>query len=83
MDAKAAPGAKIDKLLDSARAAFDPDEQERIWQETELYLMENAVAVPLVHEYLPWLTNPARVGGELFLGIDYLPYYGQWYSTQE
>ena len=83
VDAVAAPGAKIDKLLDSARAAFDPDEQERIWQETEVYLMENAVAVPLVHEYLPWLTNPARVGGELFLGIDYVPYYGQWYSTQE
>jgi peptide/nickel transport system substrate-binding protein len=77
------PDAKIDKLLDGARAAFDVAEQQKIWEEAELYLMENAVAVPLVHDYLPWLTNPARVGGELFLGIDYLPNYAQWYSTQE
>ncbi len=79
----ATPGAKIDQLLESARASFDPDEQRALWEEAEVYLMENAVAIPLVHDYLPWLTNPDRVGGELFMGIDYLPYYGQWYSTQE
>jgi peptide/nickel transport system substrate-binding protein len=81
--ATATPGAKIDKLMDGARGSFDPAEREKLWQEAELYLMQNAVAIPLVHDYLPWLTNPARVGGELFLGIDYLPNWSQWYSTQE
>jgi len=81
--ATATEGAKIDGLLDAARASFDPDEQRAIWEEAELYLMENAVAIPLVHDYLPWLSNPDRIGGVLHLGIDYLPSYGQFYSTQE
>ncbi len=79
----ATPGAKVDTYFNAARSSFDGDEQEKIWKDLELYLMENAVAVPLVHDYLPWLTNPARVGGELFLGIDYLPNYAQWYCTLE
>ena len=83
MPGKATPGAKVDTYFEAARSSFDGAEQEKIWQDLELSLMENAVAVPLVHDYLPWLTNPARVGGELFLGIDYLPNYAQWYSTQE
>ena len=79
----ATPGAKIDRLLETARASFDQAEQIALWKEAELYLMENAVAIPLVVEFLPWLTNPDRIGGELFLGIDYLPFFGQFYSTQE
>ena len=79
----ATPGAKIDRLLETARASFDQSEQIALWKEAELYLMENAVAIPLVVEFLPWLTNPDRIGGELFLGIDYLPFFGQFYSTQE
>lgn len=76
------PGAKIDQLMDGARASFDPAERQKLWEEAELYLMENAVAIPLVHDYLPWLTNPDAVGGELFMGIDYLPHFGQFYSTR-
>ncbi len=79
----ATPNAKIDGLLEAARASFDAEEAKALWEEAEVYLMENAVAIPLVHDYLPWLTNPDRVGGELFLGIDYLPFFGQFYSTQE
>ncbi|MCY3748865.1 MAG: ABC transporter substrate-binding protein [Chloroflexi bacterium] len=79
----ATPNAKIDGLLEAARASFDAEEAKALWEEAELYLMENAVAIPLVHDYLPWLTNPDRIGGELFLGIDYLPFFGQFYSTQE
>ena len=79
----ATPGAKIDALMDAARGSFDPDERKQLWEEAELYLMENAVAIPLVHDYLPWLTNPDAVGGELFLGIDYLPNWSQFYSTRD
>ena len=69
--------------MDAARGSFDPDERKQLWEEAELYLMENAVAIPLVHDYLPWLTNPDAVGGELFLGIDYLPNWAQFYSTRD
>ncbi len=81
--ATATPDAKIDALMDGARASFDADERKALWEEAELYLMENAVAIPLVHDYLPWLTNPDVVGGELFFGIDYLPNWSQFYSTRE
>ena len=64
---EAVPREVLDRLLETARASFDQAEQVALWQEAELYLMENAVAVPLVVEFLPWLTNPDRIGGELFL----------------
>jgi len=81
---KANPDAKIDKLLDAARGNFDQAARIKNWQAADLYLMENAVAIPLVQELLAWMTNPAKIGGVLFMqGIRTAPYFGDFYSLKK
>jgi peptide/nickel transport system substrate-binding protein len=75
------PDSRIDPLLDGARTEFDAEKRVQMWKDAEYLLMENAVGVPLVQSLLAWLTNPATVGGRMFIGSGAShPYFGDLYS---
>lgn len=75
------PDSRIDPLLDGARTEFDAEKRVQMWKDAEYLLMQNAVGVPLVQSLLAWLTNPATVGGRMFIGSGAShPYFGDLYS---
>jgi peptide/nickel transport system substrate-binding protein len=76
----ATPGSSVDALLDGARVEFDEAKRIKIWQDLEKLLLENAVAIPMVQEMLPFLVNSGLMGGDLFFGASFMPNTTNLYS---
>jgi peptide/nickel transport system substrate-binding protein len=76
----ATPGSSVDALLDGARVEFDEAKRIKMWQDLEKLLLENAVAIPMVQEMLPFLVNSSLMGGDLFFGATFMPNTTNLYS---
>jgi peptide/nickel transport system substrate-binding protein len=78
----ATPGSSVDALLDGARSEFDEAKRIALWQDLEKLLLENAVAIPMVQEMLPYLVNHTQIGGNLFFGGNFNPRTQDLYSLK-
>ena len=79
---EATPGVELDALLDGARIEFDPAKQIELWQRASHIIMDNALMIPFVTEFLSWIANTDIVGGNLFVGNFALPIWSDWYDKR-
>ncbi len=79
---EATPGVELDEVLDGARVEFDETKRIELWQRASEIIMDNALMVPFVTEFLSWIANTDIVGGNLFVGNFALPIWSDWYDKR-
>ena len=73
------PDPKLDQLLDAASAETNRDERLKIYNDIQIYIMDQALFIPLWEQTIYWGAD-ARLRGLHTMTLGQIPFYDAWQS---